>query len=140
MSIAKASNLSRVSSKDIHGVFDGRIGGDSTLVTDKMNAYVKFAEKNELDLVQLKGGKGKKGIYNIQHINSYHSRLKRFMMGFCGVSTKYLNNYLVRHNFANYARETEVEKKNIMLRFVMTEQKTVTCREISKRSALSFAG
>lgn len=47
---------------------------------------------------------------------------------------------MVWHNFANYARETEVEKKNIMLRFVMTEQKTVTCREISKRSTLSFAG
>lgn len=140
LSIAKASNLGRVSSKDIHSVFDGRIDEDSTLVTDKMNAYVKFAEKSELDLVQLKGGKGKKGIYNIQHINSYHSRLKRFMFNFCGVSTKYLNNYLVWHNFVNYARETEVEKKNIMLRFVLTEQKAVTCREISKRGALPVAG
>lgn len=140
MSIAKASNLGRVSAKDIHGVFDGRIDEESTLVTDKMNAYVKFAEKNELDLVQLKGGKGKKGIYSIQHINNYHSRLKRFMMNFCGVSTKYLNNYLVWHNFVNYARETEVEKKSILLRFVLTEQKMVTCREISKRSALPVAG
>ena len=48
-----------------------------------------------IDLVQLKTGKAKKGIYNIQHINSYHSQLKRFMRGFNGVSTKYLNNYLV---------------------------------------------
>lgn len=80
------------------------------------------------------------GIYSIQHINNYHSRLKRFMMNFCGVSTKYLNNCLVWHNFVNYARETEVEKKSILLRFVLTEQKMVTCREISKRSALPVAG
>ena len=32
---------------------------------------------NGIDLVQLKTGKAKKGIYNIQHINSYHSQLKR---------------------------------------------------------------
>ncbi len=139
MSIAKASNLGRISSKDIHGVFDGRIDDDATLVTDKMNAYVKFANDSELDLVQLKGGKAKKGIYNIQHINSYHSKLKRFMFRFCGVSTKYLNNYLVWNNFVNYAKETDAEKQNILLRFVLTAQRRVTCREISKRSALPFA-
>ena len=39
------------------------------------------------------------------HINSYHSQLKRFMRGFNGVSTKYLNNYLVWNNLVNYAKE-----------------------------------
>lgn len=37
-SIAKASNLGRVSTKDIHSVFDGKIDFDSTVVTDKMNS------------------------------------------------------------------------------------------------------
>ncbi len=121
LSIAKISNLGRVSTQDIQNVFAGRIDEQSTLVTDKMNAYVKFAEINGLELIQLKNGRSKSGIYNIQHINNYHSRLKKFMNNFNGVATKYLNNYLIWHNFANYARETMTEKQNILLRFVMTE-------------------
>ena len=91
MSIAKVSNTGRVSTKDLHEVYDGRIDPSATLVTDKMNSYVRFSNANGIELVQLKTGKAKKGIYNIQHINSYHSQLKRFMKEFNVVSTKYLN-------------------------------------------------
>jgi len=69
--------------------------------------------KNEL--VQLKTCKSKKGSYNIQHINSYHSQLNRFMKGIHGVSTKYLNDYLVWYNFVNYAKETKAEKLDILM-------------------------
>lgn len=136
LSIAKVSNLGRVSTKDIGNVFDGRIDSDSTLVTDKMNAYVRFADKNNIKLVQLKNGRDKKGIYNIQHINSYHSLLKKFMRNFNGVSTKYLNNYLIWNNFVNYARETDQEKRNILLRFCLTTTKKVVCRDISDRQPI----
>ena len=34
----------------------------NTLVTDKMNSYVRFTNANGIDLVQLKTGKAKKGI------------------------------------------------------------------------------
>ena len=88
MSIAKVSNTGRVSTKDLHEIYDGRIDPSATLVTDKMNSYVRFSNANGIELVQLKTGKAKKGIYNIQHINSYHSQLKRFMKSFNGVSTK----------------------------------------------------
>ena len=37
----------------------------------------------------------------IKHINSYHSRLKKFMKIFNGVSTKHLNNYLIWNNVIN---------------------------------------
>ena len=43
---------------------------------------------------QIGTGKYKKSIYHIQHINAYHSRLKEFMIGFHGVATKYLANYM----------------------------------------------
>ncbi len=73
LSISKITNTGRVSTKDLHHIYDGRIKTNSTLVTDKMNSYVRFTNANGIDLVQLKTGKAKKGIYNIQHINSYHS-------------------------------------------------------------------
>src|SRR5699024_10261166 len=109
---------------------------NSTLVTDKMNSYVRFTNANGIDLVQLKTGKAKKGIYNIQHINSYHSQLKRFMRGFNGVSTKYLNNYLVWNNLVNYAKESDMEKRNIFLTFVLATLKTAKCRDLSNRPAV----
>ena len=136
MSIAKVSNTGRVSTKDLHEIYDGRIDPSATLVTDKMNSYVRFSNANGIELVQLKTGKAKKGIYNIQHINSYHSQLKRFMKSFNGVSTKHLNNYLIWHNFVNYAKESDVEKRAILLSYVLTTLKTDRNSSLSDRPAL----
>lgn len=136
MSIAKVSNTGRVSTKDLHEIYDGRIDPSATLVTDKMNSYVRFSNANGIELVQLKTGKAKKGIYNIQHINSYHSQFKRFMKSFNGVSTKYLNNYLIWHNFVNYAKESDVEKRAILLSYVLTTLKTDRNGSLSDRPAL----
>ena len=138
LSIATASNLGRVATKNLHKVYDGRISKDSVLVTDLMNSYKRFATKNGIDLIQLKGGKSKKGIYNIQHINSYHSELKRFMERFKGVSSKHLNNYLIWHNFVNYAPESETEKRAILLKFALTQNLTVHAKDISRKPALPF--
>lgn len=105
-------------------------------LTDKMNSYKRFASKNNIDLVQLKSGKSKQGIYNIQHINSYHSELKKSLYSFKGVSIKYLNNYLIWHNFVNYAKETDEEKKIILLTYVMTTSKSITNQDLSNRPAI----
>jgi len=34
------------------------------------------------------------GVYHIQNVNAYHSRLKQWMKRFHGVATRYLENYL----------------------------------------------
>jgi transposase-like protein len=59
LSLAKVSNLGRVSTKNLHSLFNGRIAENSTLVTDEMNSYIKFADKNSLHLIQFKKGKEK---------------------------------------------------------------------------------
>lgn len=41
----------------------------------------------------------KKGIYHLNNINNYHSRLKKWISRFNGVSTKYLQLYLVWFQF-----------------------------------------
>lgn len=133
LSIAQIANTGRISTKDLHRIYDGRIDEDSTFVTDKMNSYVRFANSNGIDLVQLKSGKSKKGIYSIQHINNYHSQLKKFMCGFNGVATKYLNNYLIWHNLVNYAKKTDDEKRNVFFAFVLTTQMSERCRDVSNR-------
>ncbi|MBR1440899.1 MAG: IS1595 family transposase [Lachnospiraceae bacterium] len=139
LSLAKASNVGRVATRNLHAVYDSRFSSDCVLVTDKMNAYTRFANKNGISLIQLKGGKAQKGIYNIQHINNYHSQLKRFMYGFNGVSTKHLNNYLTWHNFVNYAKGSAIDKKAILLRFSLTQNMVLHVKDIAKKPALPFA-
>ena len=39
LSISKITNTGRVSTRDLHHIYDGRIKTNSTLVTDKMNSY-----------------------------------------------------------------------------------------------------
>lgn len=40
-----------------------------------------------IELQQIKRGKHKEGIYHIQHINAFHSKLKKWMDRFNGVAT-----------------------------------------------------
>ncbi len=85
----------RVSSNDIDRFFENRLEPDSILVTDEHKSYLRFAKDNQIQLKQVRRGTHMvEGIYHINHINSFHSRLKRFMDGFNGVATKYLGNYI----------------------------------------------
>ena len=136
LSIAKITNLGRVGAKDIHHAFDNNIEPNSIFCTDAIACYNDLARTEKLELIQLKTGKSKLGIYHIQHINSYHSMLKNFMIRFHGVATKYLNNYLIWHNFLNYAKESYAEKTTILADFVFTTNKKSLSKEIPLRPAI----
>lgn len=66
----------------------------SIFCTDSHKRYIQFAQNIGIELHQIKRGKHKEGIYHIQHINAFHSKLKGWMYKFNGVSTKYLANYM----------------------------------------------
>jgi hypothetical protein len=58
------------------------------------------------------------------------------MRGFNGVSTKYLNNYLIWNNLVIYAKETATEKRSIILSFALTTIIKETCKKLSNRPAV----
>lgn len=136
LSIAKVSNLGIAGIQDLRFVLGGRIEEGSILCTDKAHSYKKFSSVEKLNLVQMNAGKRTKGMFNIQHINSYHSQLKKFMDKFNGVSTKYLNNYLVWNNIVNYAKEPVAEKQDIFFKFVTTTETHTRCATLSKRATI----
>lgn len=140
LSIAKISNLGIAGIQDLRFVLGGRIQKESILCTDKAHSYKIFSSIEELNLVQMNTGKYTKGMFNIQHINSYHSLLKKFLDKFNGVSTKYLNNYLIWNNIVNYAKEPECEKKDIFFKFVTTTKTHTICATLSKRDAIPVRG
>jgi len=63
MSISKITNTGRYLQKICIIFMMGELDSNSTLVTDKMNSYVRFTNAIGIGLVQLKTGKAKKGIY-----------------------------------------------------------------------------
>lgn len=97
ITFSKIGGLGKTSHKSLE-VLDKVIQDNSVLCTDKEKSYIKFSLEHNLEHIRLEKCNSKKGIYHIQNINGYHSRLKRFMKPFNGVSTKHLNNYLTWNN------------------------------------------
>jgi transposase-like protein len=76
--------------------------GISQSISDAHNSYKSYTSKTDLEHVIINGSKKeyvKKGIYHLSNINNYHSRLKKWISSFNGVSTKYLQLYLVWFQF-----------------------------------------
>ena len=52
---------------------------------------------------------------------------------FKGVATKYLNNYLVYHNFVNFAKDSIEDKKTILLNFIQKTECISKYSDIPKK-------
>ena len=85
-----------VSSSWLEKNFTHHLDPEALLITDSAKSFGCFCRQKGVEHISINVSKGErsKGIYHIQHVNSYHSTLKRWMMRFCGVATKYLNHYL----------------------------------------------
>jgi transposase-like protein len=119
-SIAKILNLGKPNIVSLSGVIQGRIERESIFVTDSLRSYLKLSNDINLNHIRIPRNKHINGSFNIQVVNSYHSRLKAMLTyNFKGVSTKYLNNYLVYHNFVNFAKESKQDKERILLNHII---------------------
>ena len=139
-SYARPGKTGKVSSECIRKIFEGVISPDAILCTDNEKAYISFANSQGIRLVQtgtdcrVTQSQGKK--YDIQRINAYHSRLKGFLLRFRGVSTKYLENYLVWNDVLANSRRNREEVMELLLSQVLTEKTTVRNCDIPHRPPL----
>lgn len=100
--ISQNAGFGRITATEIDSVLGEFIVASSVLCTDEATNYKKFAQEKGISHEMINASKGiyvKKNIYHIQHVNSYHRRLKDWIDGFQGVATKYLNNYLFWFRF-----------------------------------------
>ena len=81
---------------------------DSVLITDGNRTYRNL---HDIKLKSLKFGKAENKVYHLNNINNFHSMLKKFMIRFNGVATKYLDYYV------EYFREISV-KTNILAELI----------------------
>jgi transposase-like protein len=69
----------------------------SVLCTDGKRGYAPFARTTGIEHVVLSAKNQQyvhEGVFHIQNVNTYHSRLKQFLSRLKGVATKYLSYYL----------------------------------------------
>ena len=108
-----------------------KVTSQTILCTDGHVSYKGFAKEKMLEHHPLRADLKqfvKKEIYHIQHVNSTHNRLKKWIDNtFWGVSTKYLQQYLnwykiketIKYNkfiIKSFAEKT-VENRNVLLKY-----------------------
>jgi transposase-like protein len=88
--------LENLQAPTIHSVLKPVVAKDTVLVSDGSDAYASFAAEAGIGHVGLVTSRGerRRGVFHIQNVNAYHSRLKTWMRRFNGVATKYLASYL----------------------------------------------
>ncbi len=111
--VAKKAGRGTINSHWIENFLPKFLAKDAVLVTDGLQSYKSLCRKNKIThvIIQNKPGKRSIGSYHIQHINSFHSRLRFWIDGhFHGVATKYLNNYLSwKHELEKVIKPTNIE-------------------------------
>lgn len=95
------ATLGRISKTDLEHAIGKRVKkGVTILCSDAHHTYKGFAKDNEMEFHPINASRGErvKGNYHIQHVNSTHNRIKKWIENtFWGVSTKYLQQYLNWH-------------------------------------------
>ena len=135
-SVAKVAGTGNVSAAKLKYVLKEHLGDNIfCLYSDKSNAIKSFAESNGYEIKQekllRKGAKRTTGIvFNrdtfvinryLQIINSYHSRLKKFLTRFSGISTKYLSGYLYLFAWKERNKDREPVEAYKELLYILTE-------------------
>jgi hypothetical protein len=116
---------SRIVKTQLDKAIGSKLSSDNTLCTDAWRAFSAYAKSKGLEHYRFKsdGTKRVKGLYHIQNVNNYHSRLKGWMQRFNGVATKYLDHYLSWFQFldiVNHRSDNETVKRMILESSLLT--------------------
>ena len=97
--VSKVSGMGRIRTDKVDRIVGSLLSKDNILCTDAWRGYTTYANVKGMEHYGLKDMYVYKGIYHIQNVNSYHSRMKKWIDRFNGVATKYLDNYLTWFRF-----------------------------------------
>ena len=105
----------------LQNLFENKLSDESLVLTDGFRAYNQYFSAAGIEHIALEKNGQKpavKGPYHINTVNSLHSRFRKFLRGYNGVSTKYLKNYLALFLWLenNKYRDKEVLMSNELTR------------------------
>jgi ISXO2 transposase-like protein len=87
--------LERVDAAHVKAALSPLVDKDAILCTDGAAVYNAFCKELGIahEVIHSQGPRAR-GVFHIQNVNAFDSRLKGWMYRFHGVATKYLGNYL----------------------------------------------
>jgi transposase-like protein/IS1 family transposase len=113
--VTKVACMGRIVKPKVESIIGSKLSKENVIVTDAWRAYKSFAKARGLEHYRIKSDSGKhviKGLYHIQNVNSFHSRLKKWIERFKGVASKDLDSYLAWFLFVD-SRSNESTKQHI---------------------------
>jgi transposase-like protein len=99
--------------KDIGAELLPRLSPDAVLCSDGASAYRIIGKTKGVEVRSVPAKKAA-GVYHINNVNAYDSRLKGWMFRFKGVATKYLPNYLGWHRWLDADKKSGKSKRFLM--------------------------
>lgn len=109
----------RIRTTKLDEAIGGHLSDSNVLCTDSWRTFSSHANAKGLAHYRFKsdGKQRVKGVYHIQNVNSYHSRLKKWMDRFNDVATKYLQHYLAWFHYIDSKEyeNTTSNKKNMLV-------------------------
>src|SRR5665648_505652 len=139
--LSRNAGMGRITAKQIDNIMGDHIAPNSLLCSDSAKNYIAFAKLKGLEHKQINASKKKRvieKIYHIQHVNSYHGRLKAWLnLHFNGVSTKYMDNYLFWSRFLELNKALDkVELKRTLLTQVLAANKATTVNSLRLKTVV----
>ncbi|GAB6254636.1 hypothetical protein PSKAS_01580 [Peribacillus sp. N1] len=106
LTYSKDLGQGRIVKSRLDKAIGSKLSKSNILCTDAWRAFKTYAKDKGLEHYPFKsdGKERVKGLFHIQNVNNYHSRLKGWMDRFNGVATKYLNQYLSWFQFLDVIR------------------------------------
>lgn len=132
------ATMGRLKKSDIENAIGGRIKPDQTILcSDAHVSYKGYAIDNQIMHHPLKSiikQRVKNKIYHIQHVNSTHNRVKKWIDNtFWGVSTKYLQEYLNSFRIKELLKDTKQLSKAFYIKTTLDVKANLKFGQISNR-------
>lgn len=119
----KAVETKRLSKEHIQQALKGKLAEGITLITDKHPSYKALAKQNpslkHKTVLSTDHVSPKDKSVHLQHVNSTHAQLRKFLKPFNGVSSKYLQNYLNWFAYADQLTNTKTLIKQWLITILL---------------------
>jgi len=116
---AQVACTGQISKAQAKAILDPYVSAVSHLCSDANGTWRAFAGDAKVPHVELNLSQKvrvKRRIYHVQNVNAYHKRLKDWLHRFCGVASKFLDNYLIWFRFVDaHGMEAMVAKRRELL-------------------------
>ena len=117
----KVAKVGRIEAESLENTIGELVSKENILCSDSNPSIIKWTKSKDLEhhtfLANKKHVKDK--CYHVQHVNSIDNRFERWVSGFYGIATKYLQNYLNWFIFVEKSKKSIQQVKDMAKEIVM---------------------